>query len=571
MKLLDTLARRLGYTRPAPAPAARHYAGAAVNRLTEDWGTVLSSADSEIAQGGRRLRSRARELERNNPYIERYLKLLENNVLGSSGIGLQMKVRDPDRTVSGELVKGKYDSMANQTIEGAWFRFGRARNCTVDGITSWIELQKLVLRSTARDGFCFLIKRRGESGGEFNFSIQFLEADLLREDYDGVAENGNIIRMGVELDKYRRPVAYHFYTRNPYETGIFSAAGIRCIREPAENVVHVFRRTRQGQTTGVTWFAPVMLRIKMLDGYDEAELVAARTAACAMGAFEKSVPDGYQGPLDTLGNPTQEMQPGVIMDLPMGVSYKVHSAEHPTSAYPAFIKSCLRSIASGLGVSYNSLASDLEGVNYSSIRAGLLEEREEWKSIQNWFIETVIEPVFDEWLQLSLLSGLLTMPNGAALPAVKLDKFRAADWKPRRWQWVDPEKDVDANIKAIANGFTSRRAVIAEGAGDIEDVDADIAEDEAMEKRRGLLFAPRAESNKSKVDSYGVAVRSGVVTPNAADEVSLRESLGLPAMPTEVVKAWKDLGGVKQTITMTNLDTFNEPANAAASISSVKV
>ena len=69
------------------------------------------------------------------------------------------------------------------------------------------------------------------------------------------------------------------------------------------------------------------------------------------------------------------------------------------------------------------------------IRAGLLEEREEWKSIQNWFIDAVMQPVFDEWLNYALLSGALN------LPAAKYDKFSAIEWKPRRWQWVGPLMD----------------------------------------------------------------------------------------------------------------------------------
>lgn len=577
MKLLDSIASRMGFVRSARAEQSasdavtrkldemtkRLYEAAQVNRLTTDWTTTLSSSDSEVYQAGQRLRARSRDLERNNPYVERYLKLIENNVLGSNGVGLQMKARDPDRMQNGELVKGRYDTLANQAVESAWAEWGE--NCTVDGFTTWIDLQNLVLRSAARDGFCFIIKHKGNNGSPYPLRLQFLEADFLRENYNAVASNGNIIRMGVEMDQYRKPVAYHFYSNNPYDFGVNTGQGFKTYREPAENVIQVYRRTRANQTVGVPWIAPVMMRLQMLDKYDEAELVAARTGASTMGSFEKTTPDGYQGDPDLLGNPTQEMQPGVIMDLPMGVSYKLHKAEHPSTAYPAFIKACLRSIAAGLGVSYNSLASDLEGVNYSSIRAGVMEEREEYKRIQNWFIECFIEPVFDEWFRLSLLAGAIKMPNGSALPASKLDKFNCADWKARRWSWVDPEKDVDASVKAIANGFTSRRAVIAEAAGDVEDVDADIAEDAAMEKARGLLFTNRAEVSKSMTDTYGVAVRAGVVTPNAEDEIAMRDALGLPPMPKEVVKAWKDSGGVKQPITLANGETFSQtPSDAAA-------
>jgi len=41
---------------------------------------------------------------------------------------------------------------------------------------------------------------------------------------------------------------------------------------------------------------------------------------------------------------------------------------------------------------------DLEGVNYSSIRAGVLEDREIFKGLQDWFIRSLVMPVFDEWV-----------------------------------------------------------------------------------------------------------------------------------------------------------------------------
>ena len=499
MKLLDRLANKLGYARQRKGvhpPIARQYAGAQVNRLTEDWAASLTSADSELVSSVQRLRSRARQLERDNPFVERYLKLATNNVMGSAGIGLQMKIRDADKLEGGKIVKGGYDMLANSTIEAGFYKWGKAATCTVDGMTSWYALQCLLLRSCARDGSVFLIKKEERTANEYGFTLKVLEADYLREDYNGILAGGNVVRMGIEMTQDRKPVAYHFYTRHPGDYGVSAGVGMATVRIPAEQVIHVCRRTRQGQTNGASWLAPIMLRLKMLDGYEESELVAARCAASKMGFYVKQIPNDYQGELDSKGNPTQEMQPGVIEDLPMGTTFQTLDPQHPVTAYADFVKAALRGISSGMGVSYNSLASDLEGVNYSSIRAGLLEEREEWKAIQNWFIETVIEPIFEAWLKMALLSGALKMPNGSALPAAKYDKFNVPEWKPRRWQWVDPKKDLEAQIMAIEKGLTSRRHVISEQSGDIEDVFADLAADDKLAETYGLDF-PKDVQNKT--------------------------------------------------------------------------
>jgi lambda family phage portal protein len=108
----------------------------------------------------------------------------------------------------------------------------------------------------------------------------------------------------------------------------------------------------------------------------------------------------------------------------------------------------LRGIASGLGVAYNGLANDLEGVNFSSIRQGALDEREHWKDLQEWLIECLHQRVFDRWLRYSLLSGQIVTEQGAALPARSLEKFARISWQPRRWAWIDPRAEVDAAIKS---------------------------------------------------------------------------------------------------------------------------
>jgi lambda family phage portal protein len=133
-------------------------------------------------------------------------------------------------------------------------------------------------------------------------------------------------------------------------------------------------------------------------------------------------------------------------------------------------------------------------VNYSSLRAGLLDEREEWKAVQQWLIEELCEPVFEDWLSWSLGLGFILLPNGSALPQRNYDKFNAPEWKPRRWPWVDPLKDMQASVLAVEKGFDSRRRIIAEEGKDIEDVFLEQKEDAALAEEYGLEFPTDAEA-----------------------------------------------------------------------------
>jgi capsid protein len=58
----------------------------------------------------------------------------------------------------------------------------------------------------------------------------------------------------------------------------------------------------------------------------------------------------------------------------------------------------LRKVASSLGISYSTLTSDLTQVNFSSIRAGTIEEREVWRMLQAWLAEQLYQDIYEKWL-----------------------------------------------------------------------------------------------------------------------------------------------------------------------------
>jgi len=403
-------------------------------------------------------------LDRNNEYAARYFKLLLNNVLGACGIKLQMKIQNPD---------GSYDTGANDAIEMAWEDQCKAKNFTVSGQHTKRQIERLVLHAAARDSGALVRIVRGFDNAR-KYAVQLIEIDQLDHDFDGIFE-GNEVRMGIEFDQWKRPIAYHIFNDHPGDT--LHRAKRRRARIPADELIHVYMPTRIGQNVGVPWIAPSILPLKMLAGYEEAELVAAREAACKGAAIENTTPDQFQGEVDGRGNELQDMEPGMVLNLGPGQVYKAIDPTHPNQAFGDFVKSKLRGSASGMGVSYVSLANDLEGVNYSSIRSGELEQREEWKAIQEWFIETFEGRLFEDWLQWELTMGLIKSTSGVALPASKFDKFNKPEWTPRRWPWVDPQADMEAHKTAIAMRIESRNQVIKELGGDMEAIDKDFEND----------------------------------------------------------------------------------------------
>jgi lambda family phage portal protein len=434
--------------------SARAYAAARSSRLTADWTTTCLSGLEEVKGGLRTLRDRSRSLERDNDYWRHWLSIVVRNVIGPDGIRLQLKAK---------LADGTLDTAANSEIEAAWRDWGKLGTCTVDGRKSWLDVQRLWARSIARDGECLIRLVRGYPN-RYGFALQVIEADLLDEQLNDTrgAMDGSGIKAGVEVDRWQRPVAYWLRQTHPGDmTQVFR--GKLYIRVPADEILHGYREEREGQTRGVPWGCSAMARLQMLAGYEEAELVAARAAAAKMGFYEQEdIEVGDDGEVD--GKLVTDFAPGTWEKLPPGVKAHLVDPTHPGGNAATYVKSCLRGIASGVDVSYNRLANDLEGVTYSSLRSGELDERDVWRMEHSYNQEHLSAPTFSAWLPMYLLSGL------SSLPMADLSRLSADTWQCRSWTWVDPRADVTAKREAIAAGWMTDTEAAAELGNDYEDV-----------------------------------------------------------------------------------------------------
>lgn len=456
------------------------YAGAAL--YGGGWLQALRSKDQEIRKDALALRSNSRRLANNNPYMKRYLRALGSHVVGPNGFTLQSSYQT--------RAKERRDPYASRN-EAAFTRWGKKGSCTVCGKFSWLDATRLFVRTMAMDGECFVRLVRGFPN-DYGFAIQFLDADLLDHTYTVEAGNGhNAIVMGVEIDQYNRPVAYHF--TDPGSSRVNYPRGKR-VRIPAADIIHGFDPERAIQTRGVPWAASVMYLISMLGHYWEAEVAAARHESERI-AFIKS-PNGV---LEEGDEDSENFTPGVdpleaartmpsntsiyYQGVPAGTDIEIPDAKHPTTAFADFSKAMLKGIASGLGVSYAALSSDLTEVSFSSIRTGTLEDREYYRELQGLTIETFCERVYNEFIYMAVLKGALALPAGATL-----ETYSAHSWEPRGWDWVDPKNDATAKIESINNCLDTRQRILAERGLNFEDVLTQLAKENDAIKAAGIAL-----------------------------------------------------------------------------------
>ena len=443
-----------------------------------DWLTVDKSADAAILDDYLRLRARSRELLRNDPYAVQFRRIVTNNVIGSRPVKLKSCAR---------TLRGKDDGAANARIEEAWMDWQRPENCGVTGALCYHDIERMVLSAVVGDGFTFARLVRGFDNG-YGFALQLWESDHLDTDFNrSRLEGRNEVRGGVELDGWGRAVAYYFFGEHPNHSGLVgNGRGLRS-RMSADDFLMVTKRDRPEQTFGAPWLAPAMVNIRHLNGYQEAALVEARAGSAKMGFIERDEDEfGPDDEEDGTGEQLSEIEPGMVEYLKKGEKWKGWDPSNPNGNMPGFVKTVLRGVAAGVGVSYNTLANDLEGVNYSSLREQRLQDTDAWRALQHWWIEGFEVPVHRAWFRMASLSGALH-----PLPAGHSERLCRPQFIGRGWDWVDPAKEIKAMREAVELGVDTRQDILARRSGkDLDEVVEQLKKEEEALDDAGLSEKP---------------------------------------------------------------------------------
>lgn len=460
--------------RRANLAAVRMFDAAREDRLTASWPATPLPADDVIRRNQRALVGRSRQQAANNDYMRGFLRMCRQNIVGAQGVRLQAQSRDPG---------GKLDTLANDAIETAFDEWSRAENCDVSGKRTWRRIQQAAVLSAARDGEFMVREVWGVQAGAWRYALQVLDPQRCPIDYDEERRvDGSFVRHGIEFNEFGRPLAYLFTTTDERDADYFYG-GRKFVRIPAAEIIHGFVEDFTGQKRGLPWAATALWRMQMLHGFEQSALVNARVSSSKGGFFQWK--EGYGPEADEDQELFLEAEAGAFQELPAGVEFKEWSPQYPNGEFAPFVKSGLRGIATGLGVAYNSLANDLEGVNFSSIRQGALDEREHWKDLQEWLVETLVDRVYRSWLRVALLAGRITVA-GKPLKPERLEKYQAVTWQPRRWAWIDPRADVASAIEQKNNLMGSFGQFIRDQGRDPQTVWREIAEDIQQMRDAGI-------------------------------------------------------------------------------------
>ncbi|MBF0260448.1 MAG: phage portal protein [Magnetococcales bacterium] len=448
------------------------YEAAQASRRLASWTPGGEGVNSLLIGNSDMLRQRSRDIVRRNAWATNGVDSLTSNLVGK---GIK------PRSI---LTEAKF----NATAHALWERW--VDESDAHEIQNFYGLQALAVRAMVEGGEVLirLRHRRPEDGLVVPLQIQLLEAEHLPTTLNQDLPNGNRIRGGIEFDAINRRVAYHLYPEHPGEYRMFGAGATQPVRVPASEVLHLFRPLRPGQIRGEPWLTQALIKLHVLDQYEDAELERKKTAALLAGFITRAAPDvgviGEDGMSDD-GLAVVDWAPGTIQTLLAGEDIKFSDPADVGPNYDRFLRMQHLAVAAAMGITYEQLTGDLSLVNFSSIRAGLVEMRrkmEQWQQIT--IIHQMCRPIWTRWMDQAVLSGALRAPGYVG----RRHEYQAVKWIPHGWDWVDPLKDIQATVMEIRAGLISREQAISERGFSSEEIDRAVADDNSRADLLGLIY-----------------------------------------------------------------------------------
>lgn len=433
----NILDRIVGWVSPH-AGISRHFARRQLERAYEaasprdSWRPrrAGASANADHQADARTLRVKARALVQNVPYISAALKGLATATVGT---GIIPRATGIDRDVINKLFK-------------EW-----SKVCDADGRFDYYGLMRAAYFAMEQDGEVLvrLRTRRPTDGLPVPLQLQLLEIDWLDSARSGTL-NGNTIINGIEYDMLGAVAAYYLWDRHPGDVAV-ARGRAQSQRVPAKDIIHLFNPERPGQGRGFSRLASVITRVRDLQLYEDAELarknLETRLSVLASGDMSAmDNPAAMGGDRAGQGNGVRdlgELGGGNIFGMPAGMNFTVVEPK-AAPGYVEYVKFQLHIIATGMDVPYEMVTGDMKDTNFSSARVRLLDFRRSVQAMQ-WLvlIPKLLVPIHDAFIEHAFLAGKIKARD------------KSVDFSPPKWDYVNPEQDVKADLAEIGGGLAS--------------------------------------------------------------------------------------------------------------------
>lgn len=473
------LARRSNQVLSVPETSAQvhaSYSATQQSRFRRTRYKLGGGADAHYALGldYYQIREYARDMDRNDQHIG------------------QMIDRAVDNIGPLELVPMTGDAGLDREIKDRWREHCKSpRLCDADQQHTFRALERLVQRHLFVDGDVFVLPVDGGA-------IQVIEGDLV----DSPRSQGDVVH-GVQLVG-NRPVGYWFLNDEPMRRTMHGPRNVTNYTPVAAvgpdglpNVFHIFDPKRVTQHRGVTVFKAALDVAGMVEDMDFAVVLKQQIAAC-IGAFIKSVGDTQWGSRstvtrnDALEDTLEEMSPGMIPRLRPGEDVVPFTPSVQANEYGEFTRNAVRKIGLQVGLPLSLAMLDTSQTTFHGYRGELQQARLGFGYARDLREERFNRPVYAHWLREQALTESAFARAG--------EKLYRHKWNGRRFPYVEPKTDAEADKVRLDNLLISPRDLAAERGDSWEDIVAETVAD------RGMLLRSAIEEAKAIEAETGVPV-----------------------------------------------------------------
>lgn len=455
------------------------YEAAGTGRRAAGWDAPDGALNAIALPALPALRKRSRAAVRNDPYAFSAISKRVSNIIGT-GI-------TPRATIQ--------DAGIRSTLRQLWEDW--TDESDADGVADFYGQQAMIARMVEESGECFvrLRYRRPEDGYAVPLQLQLLAAEYVPIDKNFKTRAGNIVRAGIEFNAIGQRVAYWMYAIHPGDPSANSYTYNTLHRIPAGEVLHIFEPTEAGQLRGLPRLSPVLLRLKSLDGYDDAVLFRQEVANLFAGFItKKASPDSQPGidPLtgqpivaDRDGAPLVGLEPGSMQELGEGEEVQFSDPPDAGNTYVDFMRQQLQAAAVGVDLPYELLTGDMGDISDRVLRVLLNDFRRRIEQLQfAVYVFQLCRPVRAAWLDTAVLSGSIALPDYTAR---RRDYLRTR-WVPQGHPYIHPVQDVEGKLKEINGGLNSRSEHVLRTGYDAEQIDEENAQDNERAQKLGLNY-----------------------------------------------------------------------------------
>lgn len=366
------------------------------------------------------------------------------------------------------------DKALDQEIEGLVAEWSKPEQCDITGRRSLSELIRMTEARATIDGDCGLYLV--EDG-----RLQGIEGDRIRTPIGGLPPGIDPLTVvhGVQVTEWGRPLQYCITRRT--RAADFSPNGQDFQFErmvPAWQLYLHGYFDRFDQVRGISPLAPVVNQL--IDLYEGLDLTLAKLKVAQLMILKlfRGDPSSITPELTREdGQDYSTIKFGkkpFILDLDVGDDADFLESKTPSTEFQAFTSLLIQLILKALDIPFSFFSENY--TNYSGARQALLQY-EQSASIKRNRVRLLLDHLTAWRLRLSMLTG--------RLPILAPGRIQW-EWVPSGLPWIDPLKEVQADLAAISGGLASRTECLKSRGRDFETVARELAAEKTLLEELGL-------------------------------------------------------------------------------------